>query len=245
MSNKSERMYQFSREQRNPMVGCLFGCTYCAFKRITQRFDRDCPDCKTFIPHYHLNRIEKGPKKTQGKEFISLCLNGDISFASDDFIKEMIMWCEMWADRTILIQSKDPARFLSFKFPKNVVLGTTIETDSKILPYFSLHHSLLATIPYSQISKAPHPEIRHLAMNLIHNNDVHITIEPILDFDLDVLIDWMQDIPMLKVINIGYDSRPELNHLPEPPLQKTEELIARLEPIAEVRRKQIRKAWWE
>ncbi len=82
-------------------------------------------------------------------------------------------------------------------------------------------------------------------MRQIQNNDVHITIEPIMDFHMDELISWMKNIPRLKVVNIGYDSRPELNHLPEPPLEKTLELIARLEPIAEVRLKQIRPAWYE
>ncbi len=36
-----------------------------------------------------------------------------------------------------------------------------------------------------------------------------------------------------------------VNHLPEPPLEKTMDLIARLQPIAEIRLKQIRPAWCE
>lgn len=236
VKKKSERMYQFSREQRNPQVGCGFDCVYCAFRKITQRFGA-CPDCKSFTPHYHLERLEKGPKKTEGKEFISLCLNGDISFASAEFILRLIKYCEQWHDRTFLIQSKNPARLLDFKFPYNVVLGTTIETD-----YRSIGKE---NVPYSQISKAPLPEARQRAIRRVQNNDVHVTIEPILDFHPDELVSWMKDIPMLKVINIGYDSRPELNHLPEPELRKVEELIMMLESFVEVRRKHIRPAWWE
>ncbi len=233
---KSDRMYHLSREQKNPQVGCEFGCIYCAFRKLTQRLS-NCPDCKEFRPHYHLERLKKNPKKTIGKEFISLCLNGDVSFASAEFIQSLIQYCEQWHDRTFLIQSKNPARFLCFEFPYNVILGTTIETDYKAIGKDN--------VLYSSISKAPHPEERYRAIREVQKNEVHITIEPIMDFHMDELISWMKNIPRLKVINIGYDSRPELNHLPEPPLEKTLELIARLEPIAEVRLKQIRPAWYE
>jgi len=233
---QSERMYPFSREQKNPVVGCDFGCTYCAFRKLQQRFGV-CPECKSFTPHYHLERLEKAPRRTEGKQFISLCLNGDISFASAEVIQKIIRYCEQWHDRTFLIQSKDPARLLGFKFPYNVILGTTIETNYR--------HIGKDNTPYSEISKAPHPEERYRAIRQIKDNDVHVTIEPIMDFQKEELVCWMKHIPRLKVINIGYDSRPDLNHLPEPPLEKTMKLIAELEQIAEIRRKLMRPAWYE
>ncbi len=231
--NNSERMYHFSREQKNPMVGCDFNCIYCAFRKLQQRF-ATCADCKTFRPHYHLERFLKTPARTGENEFVSLCLNGDISFASDEFVLRVIDYCTQWKDRTFFIQSKNPLRLLDFHFPSNVILGTTIETDQMYIGK--------DRIPYSEISKAPFPEMRYQAIRLVENNDVHITMEPLIDFDPDVLVNWMKDIPQLKVINIGYDSRPDLNHLPEPPLEKTLDLIDRLELITEVRRKQIRPA---
>lgn len=234
--NKSDKMYPFSKEQKNPQVGCDYGCIYCAFRKLTQRFS-NCPDCKAFRPHYHLERLKKNPKKTVGDEFISLCLNGDVSFASTEFILKLIKYCEQWYDRKFLIQSKNPARFLDFTFPYNVVLGTTIETNYRVIGKYN--------VLYSSISKAPHPEERYRAIKLIQDNDVHVTIEPIMDFHPDELVSWMKNTPRLKVINVGYDSRPELNHLPEPPLAKTMDLIARLELIAEVRQKKIRPAWNE
>ncbi|MFZ3168170.1 MAG: hypothetical protein WA130_11195 [Candidatus Methanoperedens sp.] len=236
MKNKSDKMYHFSKEQRNPQVGCEFGCVYCAFRKLMNRFSV-CPDCNTFTPHYHLERLNKAPKRTEGDEFVSLCLNGDISFASAEFILMVIKYCEQWHGTKFLIQSKNPARLLDFKFPFNVILGTTIETNYRAMG--------TDNILYSQISKAPHPEERHRAIRLVKDNDVHVTIEPIMEHHPDVLVGWMKDIPRLKVINIGYDSRPELNHLPEPSLKRVEELILKLELIAEVRRKQIRPAWWE
>jgi DNA repair photolyase len=236
VKKKSDKMYHFSKEQRNPQVGCGFDCVYCAFRKLMHRFS-ECLECNTFTPHYHPERLNRAPKRTEGKEFISLCLNGDITFASAEFIEKVIKYCEQWHDRTFLIQSKNPLRLLRFKFPYNVVLGTTIETN---YTHIGKDH-----VPYSDISKAPHPEERQRAMRLMKDNDVHVTIEPMLDFHPDIIVSWMKDIPRLKVINIGFDSHPELNHLPEPSLEKVRDLIARLEPIAEVRLKQIRPAWWE
>ncbi len=102
-NKKSERMYHLSREQKNPQVGCEFGCIYCAFRKLTHRLS-NCPDCKAFRPHYHMDRLKKNPKKTVGNEFISLCLNGDVSFASAEFIQSLIQYCEQWHDRTFLIE---------------------------------------------------------------------------------------------------------------------------------------------
>lgn len=236
VNKKSDKMYHFSKEQKNPQVGCEFDCVYCAFRKLMNRFSV-CPDCNTFTPHNHPERLNKAPKRTEGKEFISLCLNGDITFSGAEFIEKVIKYCEQWHDRRFLIQSKNPLRLLRFKFPYNVIIGTTIETN-----YMAIGKD---NVPYSQISNPPHPEKRYEAVRLVRDNDVHVTIEPVLECHPDIIVNWMKDIPQLKVINIGYDSRPELNHLPEPALERVEALIARLEPIAEVRRKQIRPAWWE
>jgi adenine C2-methylase RlmN of 23S rRNA A2503 and tRNA A37 len=59
---------------------------------------------------------------------------------------------------------------------------------------------------------------------------------------------------MLKIIKdinpelvwIGYDSHPEKNRLPEPPLAKSQEFIKRLEDNGiSVHQKLIRRAWYE
>jgi len=49
-----------------------------------------------------------------------------------------------------------------------------------------------------------------------------VTIEPVIDFDIDVMLDWMKNIKPL-MIWLGYDSRN--NNLPEPSLEKFKELF--------------------
>jgi len=166
--------------------------------------------------------------------------------------RRAILECiEKMPDRDFLIQSKNPYCFLEDEFPSNVILGTTIETNRDDL-YCE-----------NKISKAPPPSIRFLGIRSLQHPRKMITIEPILDFDLDKFVDlifWCK--PDLFRVYIGYDSHPKENKLPEPPLSKTKELIKKLawfldlievkdeEIVSEARFgrvycKWIRKVWWK
>ena len=48
-----------------------------------------------------------------------------------------------------------------------------------------------------------------------------VTIEPVIDFDLEVMLEWITDINPCMVW-LGYDSKK--CHLPEPELEKVREL---------------------
>ena len=63
---------------------------------------------------------------------------------------------------------------------------------------------------------------------------IHISIEPILDFDLPVLVHWMRQLKPFRV-SVGYDSLN--NSLPEPFPGKTLKLISELEKFTDVERK--------
>jgi hypothetical protein len=73
----------------------------------------------------------------------------------------------------------------------------------------------------------------------------YVTIEPIMEFDLDAMVEWIKEINP-EFVYVGYNNLDSKNfHLPEPPLEKTMKLIAELEKITEVRLKTIRKAWFD
>ncbi len=246
MVKKSKRMYGDRRENIGITEDCDFRCKYCAFEALQKRFGITDED-KTYKPHIHLERLDKKPKFTTGDQFITIGLNGDISFASDEVIRLIISYCAQWSDRTFLLQSKNPARFIEaggagqkFYFPDNVILGCTLETNYSLIPSASAQGEYIL---YSTISKAPQPICRAEAMVEIHDNRKIITIEPLLNFEPENLKNMIKAIAPMAVY-IGYDSGG--HKLPEPPMQKTLDLIKQLRDLGiNVREKLIRKAYYE
>lgn len=237
-----KRMYSKRKANIAAFRGCYFGCTYCAFRNSLKR--SACLKCRDFEPHEHLESFNKTPPRTSESEgdFVTLGMNGDIAFAPDTWFLKAVEYCERWYDRTFMVQSKHPQMLARWNWPSNVVLGTTIETNRTNI--WTADEPLNCRIDYADLSGAPNPVIRKETL-ITHDRDVAVTIEPVLDFELYVLLNWMIELQP-KIIWIGYDSRPERNKLPEPELAKTEELIDRLrENHLRVEEKLLRKAWWE
>ena len=156
------RMYEENRKSINALVGCKFHCVYCvpSFQRQMKR--QRCPRCKLYEPHPHLDRLLKPPPKTFGKDFILFPSSADPCFAKLNKFKQMMDYAEQYPDRTFLTQSKNPEYFYRYeyeygKFPENVILGTTFETDRLAFDTPSKYHF------YTEISKAP-PSRRTIAL---------------------------------------------------------------------------------
>lgn len=229
---KPGHMYPASAGQWNPFVGCLFGCLYCilSFQLQLKRWAKNhCERCYTFIPHEHPERLVQPLPKTRFGQFIFTCSNGDITFCTTEYLERILARMRYDAARTFLLQSKNPRTFARIRFPDNVILGTTLETNRDD--------------GYDRISKAPAPSQRYQDFLHVRHRSKMVTIEPVLDFDSDVLIDWIAEIdPCL--IWLGYDSRK--NCLPEPSLAKVQDLYWRLGSRGfNVVLKTIRKAWCE
>lgn len=130
-------------------------------------------------------------------------------------------------DRTcFLIQTKNPKRLLDFiEHPlfdakrKQVVACTTLETNR--------HYTAI-------MNNAPLPQDRAEAMRIISNNGIgtYVTIEPIMDFDLDEFIPLIELCNPIQV-NIGKNSNSAVE-LPHPTIGKTVELIGRLNDFTKV-----------
>jgi len=162
-------------------------------------------------------------------QFIFTCSSGDIAFCSTDYLQQITNRIRSQKDMTFLIQSKNPRTFNREAFPDNVILGVTLETNRDDM--------------YEGISKAPKPSQRYHDFLQVKHPLKMITIEPVIDFDLDVMISWLQNINPC-MIWLGYDSRK--NHLPEPALEKTKSLYWELGTRGfTVVLKKIRPAWWE
>ena len=225
-------MYELSVRQWNPFAGCEHDCVYCrsSFQRQLKRWARkNCPGCYEFTPHTHPERLNQKLPKTKHMQFIFTCSSGDIAFCPTEYLKEIIARIQSEPDKTFLIQSKDSQTFNRVIFPKNVILGTTLETNRDEL--------------CEGISKAPKPSQRYKDFLKVNHPLKMVTIEPMMDFDLDVMIDWVENINPCMVW-LGYDSGK--NKLPEPELEKVKSLHWRLAKKGfVVILKTIRKAWHE
>ena len=162
-----------------------------------------------------LRLIEKefDVKYGKGKTiFIENCNDLFAEEVPEFFILRVLDHCNDWPENTYVFQTKNPARYKAYLdyFPPDFILGTTIETN-RLYPW---------------ISKAPAPVLRYEAMmRLPETTETFITLEPILDFDIDILASWMNHL-CFDFINLGADSK---NHgLPEPTVEKIMAFTERL-----------------
>lgn len=213
-------MYPWVTHTHSHLGGeCPHKCVYCYVDN--PRFGR--PERYTG----ELRLIEKEFEVKYGASKIIFMENCNDLFAEEVpelFIKLITNHCLEWPDNDWVWQTKNPIRYLK-RFdlmPLNSIFGCTIETNRDI----------------PEISKAPSPWKRYSAMccSPMLKAKKFITIEPILDFDVDVMLAWLIHIEP-DFVNIGADSKG--HGLPEPPLWKVEALIENLQARGiEVREKQ-------
>ena len=212
----------------NPYVGCSFNCSYCWAKRMAKRLR--CEKCREFIPHIHLERLNPRLVPKDGIVFVGDM--GDVACQPKE-IKQVMEFIQEFQRRhstTFFFETKSPFFYLlvfpelADLKPEKTIYSTTIETNRTTTRRYS---------------NAPDTERRYAAMRLLDGRK-HVSIEPIMDFDPDVMFKWITEIEP-EIVSIGYDNYN--NHLPEPSLSKTLKLIEDLEASGIiVERKTLREA---
>ena len=214
MLNKSKgNMYEFVTHTWNTIKGkCPHGCSYCYMKRWGElkpvRFD------------------EKELKTDLGSNnFIFVGSSCDM-FAEkipDEWIRKTLKHMEKYNNR-YLLQTKNPQRILDYidacVITDKCIVCSTIESD----------------MFYPEIMKcSPQPMQRSIAMQeLSEVIDTYVTIEPILDFNLNEFIEMIKQCNP-KQVNIGADSG--RNKLPEPRKEKVLLLIEELQKFTKIHNK--------
>jgi DNA repair photolyase len=170
-------------------------------------------------------RLDESEFKTDlGRGNFIFVGSGTDMFADDvnaDWIKAVLALCAIHNENKYLFQTKAPWRFIEFEslFPKQTILGTTIESNRDY-----------------EISKAPKVMKRADSLCLLEAQgfETMVTIEPILDFDVDPLINLIK-LANPTWVNIGADSKG--HKLPEPSKEKLAEFIEKLEKETDVKLK--------
>lgn len=220
------KMFSFITGTFNPVAGeCPFDCSYCWAKSLIKRYN--------YAKYQGPARLdEKAMRKIPDKGFIFVQDMSDISTLQRDDAITLNTELGLRTNATYLDLTKDPNWYYKMickgvSFPENVIFGATIETDKTI-----------------KISKAPTPLARFNALEWLAKyfpNRIFISIEPIMDFNMDTMVRHILKIRPWAVA-VGYDNYH--NNLPEPPLEKTRALIDRLRSYGiTVYEKTLREAW--
>lgn len=207
----------------NKSKGNMYGWVDYTWNVIKGRCPHDCIYC-------YMKRFPQKPLRFDEKELRTNLGSGNTIFVGsscdmwaeeipNDWILKVLQHCLKYPDNTYLFQSKNPHRFAIYldDLPQNTILGTTIETNKEDI--------------IKKVSKAPSPVNRYMHML----NDFPrkmVSIEPIMNFDLDIMIRWIEDIEP-EFVSIGADSKG--HNLPEPPAWKVKALIEELKEFTDVK----------
>jgi len=209
--NKAKgEMYTWVTHTWNPIKGeCPHGCSYCYMKR----WGKQKP--------IHLDEKELKTDLGSGN-FIFVGSSCDM-FAKEipeKWILDTLNHCESFYENKYLFQTKNPQGIINYQnYMPEAVICTTIETN-RWYPVI--------------MGNSPAPELRASEMHYLNEWERYVTIEPIMDFDLDKMIKYISWCNPVQV-NIGADSGN--NHLPEPPKEKIFELIDELKKFTVIDQK--------
>lgn len=174
-----------------------------------------CPHLCTYC---YMNRYgNQKPVRFDYKEFETDLGSGNYIFVGSscdmfadnipyEWTRKTLEYCRKF-DNTYLFQTKNPNGFYLHDFPDKTRLCTTIETN-RWIPEI--------------MGNSPQPRERSILLGDITAYKKYVTIEPIMDFDLDELISFIRYINPVQV-NIGADTGN--NKLPEPSKMKVIALI--------------------
>lgn len=205
-------MYEFVTHTWNTVKGkCFHNCSYCYMKKLNKEQHPIELDIKEFKTNLGLGNFI----------FVGSGIDLFAKDIPDQWIKRTLDYCYQvnvsnlfGATNNYLFQSKNPRRILDFiEHPvfKSSVICTTIETNRH----------------YPEImNDSSKVEERAKAMSEISQKwgiDTYVTVEPIMDFDLDEMIELIR-LCHPKQVNFGKNSN-KLVTLPDPTEKKVLQLI--------------------
>ena len=205
------RMFKTIDRTWNVVTGCRYECPYCCVRKnvIPRLAESKKYKGVGFLPAIHRKELLKQFKPGE-RIFVSFM--GDLfqDCIPDEWIKEILDRITEFPETEFLLMTKNPARYgvWQSKFPSNIILGTTIETNMRTFAGY-----------------APDRLSRFQNIYRVRWPRKFISIEPIMDFDPIVFKYWILHIHP-ETVEIGADNYH--NHLPEPSWEKVENLMSAL-----------------
>ena len=226
------RMFPFITCTWNPLGGeCKHLCEYCWARKLIER--------NKFAKYQGRPRLVEKEMERQFKsgDFVFVCDMCDLFgyWVPDELIEKVLEVTRRFPETHFLFLTKNPGRYYYLmgrgRAGNNVVLGATIESNRRFPELSRALYPLDRLQSMYRLRLDPYVGGRHARF---------ISIEPILDFDLEFIPLITRVVPW--AVAVGYDNYG--HHLPEPSLEKTLDLIRQLEANhIIVYRKTLREAW--
>lgn len=209
------QMYNWVSHVWSPIRGCSHQCSYCYVRKSGD------------LPEIPVLNAEDFPDLGRGRTiFVGHMCDMFSAATRDEDIYTVLNHCRAF-DNEYVFQTKNLRRLLTFAYadrlPTRRIIGTTVETNRADL--------------IAEVSKAPPPSERiALIREAAKTSHMFITIEPILDFDVDEFAQMIWNSPM-DFVNIGADSKG--HGLKEPSKEKLLKFISLLQKAGvEIRAKE-------
>ena len=221
------RMFVDVTKTWNPISGCLHYCRYCWARRLVETKLKSTRKYREgFKPKFHRHELKR---RFKPGDYVFVVDMGDMwgDFIPEEWIRAVLARVSMFPQTTFLMLTKNPERYFDFLdvMPRNVVLGATVETNRDDI-YQAFH-----------ISRAPPPSRRMHAMEKLDWDRKFVSMEPVLEFDVDVVLNWLGKVQP-EVLYVGYDNYGY--RLPEPRLSKVLEFVSKARMITTVKTKTLR-----
>jgi len=139
--NATNDNIEWAKWSWNPVTGCLHGCEYCyARAKATNSYYKDAFPTG-FAPTFHPGRLS-APQNTRipdnrkhepGINNVFVCSMADLfgDWVPAEWINAVLDSCRSASQFNFLFLTKNPARYIEFKFPDNAWLGATADTQER------------------------------------------------------------------------------------------------------------------
>ncbi len=136
MRKQKHNAIGWCHETRNPITGCLHGCSYCYVPRVKGRFEKD-----PMKPAFHPERLERMRKELATTEpsrvFVGSCADmfgewvrpgADVT---PDHVRQVLDVCSKLPQHKFIMLTRNPARLADYDLPSNLWAGISVSDIEK------------------------------------------------------------------------------------------------------------------